>query len=113
MNNFVLLCLGVVILFLVMNGSKGNGKSKSMSGSLSKSVNKALKGNGALILLGMGAVVLFMCMNKNMVEGLDDGGWCKKTYGRRDQQYLNRCKHCYDHIISPTLCSRQTKTSKG
>ena len=41
MNNFVLLGLGVVVLFLVMNGSKGKGK--SMSGSLSKSVSKALE----------------------------------------------------------------------
>ena len=117
MNNLLLLGLGVLVLFLVMNGSKGKGKSKS--GSLSKSVSKAFKGNSVLIIVAVGAVVLFMCMNKGLVEGTGTGthdddtppvatpaddtaaeqvknsqfameAWCKRYTNTSDQKYCGQ-----------------------
>jgi len=76
MNNFVLIGLGVLVLFLVMNGSKGSKGSKGSSKSLSTSVSKVFKGNTGFIVLVVGGLLLFMCMNKGLVEGNDgdDGG---------------------------------------
>ena len=72
MNNFVLIGLGVLVLFLVMNGSKGSKGSKGSSKSLSTSVSKVFKGNTGFIVLVVAGLLLFMCMNKGLVEGNDD-----------------------------------------
>ena len=68
MNNLLLLGLALVVICFVMNGSKGK------SGSLTKGVSKAFKGNTGLMLLVVGGIVLFMCMNKDLVEGGGGGG---------------------------------------
>jgi len=71
MNNFVWIGLGVLVLFLVMNGSKG---SKGSSKSLSTSVSKVFKGNTGFIVLVVAGLLLFMCMNKGLVEGNGECG---------------------------------------
>jgi hypothetical protein len=66
MNNLVILGIVLVIIFLIMNGSKGKGSLKT----LSKSVSKGVSGKGGLLLLVVGGFILYNCMNKNLVEGL-------------------------------------------
>ena len=96
MNNLLLLGLGVVVLFLVMNGSKGRSKS------LTKSVSKELKGNGGWILLVVGGLILFMCMNKGLVEGQDDDT-SKTGGGYPNDPALAGCTATSDPECAPWL----------
>jgi hypothetical protein len=63
MNNLFLLGIAVVILVVIMNGSRGK--------SVYKSVRKGISGNGKLVLLVVGGFILYRYMNPDLVEGIE------------------------------------------